>query len=386
MCVCVCVYVCVFVCMYVCECVCVFLIIQSICYISAVHLFPLHREVDSTYIQQEALLRQRYAIQELTYGAHGATGHVVHPDLAADRSPKGPHRGAAADDLGAAFLHEGHGHCPSSWHTAADRHSPVFPQHHLPHQPHHGNRRYSSNSSSNNNTNNSTSNSDNKSRSYHDNRHVYHQSGWLAPPGGYQTNYQPAAFWDGSRDKYGGGYEKADDGYWSMASHVTSNTIAMDAMTTQYYMQFNGIGIAAHDVTNVAPQYPPSTLLIRGHVTAYDGQTGSANRLAGACAYAPVSADCAYGPLACYGSCVGDNLDCERPSCQYDLPNSAMTSGYSGSQDRSIKQEDASDAGHVTWTPSPHAHGYPHLRAASDVTYPTDDVIANLRPRPSCYL
>lgn len=299
--------------------------------------------------------------------------------MGTDRS-RDARAGGVVDELGASFLHEGHGHCPSSWHTGADRHSPVFPQHHLPHQPHNGNKRYSSNSNSNHNNNNHNNNNS----SYHDNSNGY-QNTWFASTSGYQSNYPHVLLWDGSRDKHGG-FEKADDSYWPMIGQVAPNNLAMDAMTAQYYMQLNGVGIGAHDVTNIAAQYPTSTLLIRSHVTTYENESGSPNRIAGACAYTPTSGDSAYGPLTFHGPCVSDNVEAERPSCQYGQANSTMTSDCSRSEDPRVKQEDVYDGGHVTWTRAGYAHGYPHLRAASDICYPPDDVIANFRSRASCFL
>lgn len=38
-----------------------------------------------------------------------------------------PLYGGLKDDPGSSSLHDPHGQCPSSWHTSADRHSPVFP-------------------------------------------------------------------------------------------------------------------------------------------------------------------------------------------------------------------------------------------------------------------
>lgn len=86
------------------------------------------REEDSTYIQQEAVLRSRYAIHELMWGSNknntnGCNFQLMFQDRSASRMLYGGLR----DDQGASSLHDPHGQCPSSWHTSSDRHSPVFP-------------------------------------------------------------------------------------------------------------------------------------------------------------------------------------------------------------------------------------------------------------------
>lgn len=88
-------------------------------------------EEDSTYIQQEAVLRQRCSFHEL------ATGHfTMHRDSVTPSNNPYSHIPAATpivfsnqrEDLGTSVsLHDPHGYCPSSWHASTDRHSPVFP-------------------------------------------------------------------------------------------------------------------------------------------------------------------------------------------------------------------------------------------------------------------
>ena len=93
------------------------------------------REEDSTYIQQEAILRQRYAVTDLL---RGHTDEDLSPQSALASLVSGEYSGAASrvpygslkDDPATSSLHDPHGPCPSSWHTTPDRHSPVFP-----HQP-----------------------------------------------------------------------------------------------------------------------------------------------------------------------------------------------------------------------------------------------------------
>lgn len=83
-------------------------------------------EEDSTYIQQEAILRQRYSFHEL------ATGQItLHRDtMTSSNSYYGQMTSCTNirdDPVTAVSLHDPHGYCPSSWHAATDRHSPVFP-------------------------------------------------------------------------------------------------------------------------------------------------------------------------------------------------------------------------------------------------------------------
>jgi hypothetical protein len=85
-------------------------------------------EEDSTYIQQEAILRQRYSFHELATGQS-----TLHRDTMTSSNsyycqmtPMTP-ANLRDDPMTAVSLHDPHGYCPSSWHAATDRHSPVFP-------------------------------------------------------------------------------------------------------------------------------------------------------------------------------------------------------------------------------------------------------------------
>ncbi|ELU04142.1 hypothetical protein CAPTEDRAFT_187600 [Capitella teleta] len=86
------------------------------------------REEDSTYIQQEAVLRSRYALKEMMWGSTKEVSNGCHFQMMyQERSSPRMLYGGLKDDHGSATLHDHHGQCPSSWHTSSDRHSPVFP-------------------------------------------------------------------------------------------------------------------------------------------------------------------------------------------------------------------------------------------------------------------
>ncbi|XP_013389293.2 uncharacterized protein LOC106158006 [Lingula anatina] len=99
------------------------------------------REEDSTYIQQEVMLRTRYAIQDLMYSTslqQWGDRTDVYQELNQSHNTiravtrYHPYGGLREEDANS--LHSPHGTCPSSWHSNSERHSPVFPSTHMPHK------------------------------------------------------------------------------------------------------------------------------------------------------------------------------------------------------------------------------------------------------------
>ncbi|XP_041369596.1 aryl hydrocarbon receptor-like [Gigantopelta aegis] len=104
------------------------------------------REEDSTYIQQEIVLRQRYAVNDLMSMIQ--FGHYKTPwknirETAADGAEEHvskrhcdpqPQFNAEQDDLALSLPCQMLMPCPSSWHTLTDRHSPILPSSHVAHK------------------------------------------------------------------------------------------------------------------------------------------------------------------------------------------------------------------------------------------------------------
>ncbi|XP_046562744.1 circadian locomoter output cycles protein kaput-like [Haliotis rubra] len=97
------------------------------------------REEDSTYIQQESVLRQRYAINDLMcisqipeYGSVWKDGpNIMEPSM--KRMCFQTHPGTQDEALVAVHSLSG-APCPSSWHALSDRHSPILPSSHVAHK------------------------------------------------------------------------------------------------------------------------------------------------------------------------------------------------------------------------------------------------------------
>ncbi|XP_071091143.1 aryl hydrocarbon receptor-like [Haliotis cracherodii] len=97
------------------------------------------REEDSTYIQQESVLRQRYAINDLMclshmtqYGSSWKDGpSIMEPSM--KRMCFQSHPGSQDEAYVAVHSLSG-GPCPSSWHALSDRHSPILPSSHVAHK------------------------------------------------------------------------------------------------------------------------------------------------------------------------------------------------------------------------------------------------------------
>ena len=311
------------------------------------------------------------------YGRQGEPTHNTHSLGDADGSHKTAF-GGMKEEGSSSFLHDPHGQCPSSWHTAADRHSPVFPQHHLPHQPHHGNKKYTDRHHDN-------SSKDNQNHAWYG--HSYGQS-----------NYPPLALWNVP----GGRYDACipSDEYLAPSTQTPENNNLMyNPMRKEYYMHFNGVGFSSHDVTTLAPQYPASTLFIQGHVTAYESETRSASASQDACAYPCFPAicqypacnrtDCAYSALT-YKNYYQNNTT-EYGNDMYDHTQSHSQTRHVASitcpsRDPSIKQESrdqmASDISAITGSDQrignpydvtitndkPYIHRYPDLASAAERT------------------
>lgn len=102
------------------------------------------REEDSTFLQQESTLRQRYAMNDLLYfiqfgssyaPCSGETDDTFHEDQQGTSKIGSfctPHMGFT-EDLSMTFYNS-LDPCPSSWHSMTDRHSPVLPSTHVAHK------------------------------------------------------------------------------------------------------------------------------------------------------------------------------------------------------------------------------------------------------------
>nr|XP_006816003.1 PREDICTED: myb-like protein Q-like [Saccoglossus kowalevskii] len=87
---------------------------------------------DSSYLKQEALMRSRYAIEELVK-SKCRPDNVEETDYLSCSSNYETLQGQWADD-GPLSLQNSGGVCPSSYHQSADRHSPVFPSTYVYHR------------------------------------------------------------------------------------------------------------------------------------------------------------------------------------------------------------------------------------------------------------
>ncbi|KAL3863809.1 hypothetical protein ACJMK2_005540 [Sinanodonta woodiana] len=97
------------------------------------------REEDSTFIQQESALRQKYAITDLIYMHQfglRANSAIFYSDMTDHGEPLSSHRSSQSslDDEIALVLQGSMSNCPSSWHATLERHSPVLPSSHVAHK------------------------------------------------------------------------------------------------------------------------------------------------------------------------------------------------------------------------------------------------------------
>ncbi|KAK3094870.1 hypothetical protein FSP39_007328 [Pinctada imbricata] len=102
------------------------------------------REEDSTFLQQETSLRQRYAINDLQYFVQNGQYNLPLPRTENDLPNEdihgmqkisnfcSPHMGFT-EDVSLSF-YSPLLTCPSSWHALSDRHSPVLPSTHVAHK------------------------------------------------------------------------------------------------------------------------------------------------------------------------------------------------------------------------------------------------------------
>lgn len=101
------------------------------------------REDDSSYIQQEIVLRQRYSINELFYlrqnnfhldipTSSDSMFEMISQQICAKKA--GPRCAQLSSNVYVDEFVTSQGSCPSSWHMMSDRHSPVLPSTHVAHK------------------------------------------------------------------------------------------------------------------------------------------------------------------------------------------------------------------------------------------------------------
>ena len=258
------------------------------------------REEDSSYIQQEVVLRQKYALYELVYGRQerNEDGTLRFPPETEDGSLLGwpPNDGAGngsartsgragaakmsiygglRDDPATSALHDPHGQCPSSWHTSADRHSPVFPNNHLPHPSYKRERATPTQEAGPAKTRKRSLGGVNQQKEQQQlleqqqqqqqlQQQLQQQDKWLTE-GGYYCDRTGG-------DLYPQIYQ-GDPGYVPNYSGNTPGWNNHQINTAKkYHMHFNGLGFGtAYSMQACAPvQYSPATLVIQGHVTTID--------------------------------------------------------------------------------------------------------------------
>ncbi len=206
------------------------------------------REEDSTYIQQEIVLRQRYAIRDLmthgfgkaspgfenSYCTSGMEGHYAtrHHQYSRPFVSYGD-----KDECSTASLHSPHGQCPSSWHSQSECHSPVFPTSSLPYK------------------------SPSKDKQFMDvpeskkRRVEYGDMYYPQYPGTQPGSCLPNSYYGGYADNVKDAQTQAsqDNIYRSCCERVAP---------TQFLMHLNGVG--------VSPQLTSTTLVFQGQLTAFE--------------------------------------------------------------------------------------------------------------------